>query len=164
MNSTNHHDAERQCAFRGFVASLLLLALVVLVALSSAGCSPKREEIPVYHESSAVAAAISANLEARDKGGVTHLVLPTGSMEPTLHGGDIVVGVPTRFADLQVGMIVDYRPAWNAGKLTCHRLVARWPDGGFIAEGDGPKNTAETQSRVDASTYVDHVIAVHRFP
>lgn len=135
-----------------------------MLAFLAVGCAPKREAISVYHETSTIAAKISADLEARDKGGIPYVIMPTGSMEPTIRGGDYVVSIPTLFADLKVGMIVVYTPEWNGQKVTVHRLVGVWPDGGFIAEGDGPKNTAETQSRVDTSNYLGHVISAHRFP
>lgn len=156
---------ESSPALRGLVVSLLFVVVVGLVALTTLpGCTVKHEDIAVYHESSPAAAEAAATLEAKDKGGAVHLVAATGSMEPTLHGGDYVVGLPTAFADLRVGMIVDYTPDWNERRLTVHRLVATWPDGGFLAEGDGPKNAAETQSRVSTVNYVDHVTSVYRFP
>lgn len=143
---------------------LLLCALVSFIIWALTACSQKREDIMVYHESSTIAASISASLEATDKHGKFYLVAPTGSMEPTLHGGDYVVAVPTPFAALAVGMIVNYTPTWNEGRLTCHRIVAAWPTGGWVMEGDSAKNTAETKWVLDETNYVDHVISIHRFP
>lgn len=141
----------------------LAIFFVLAVALVT-GCARKRETLSVYHESSRVAARIAAELEAKANGGRVYEIAPTGSMEPTLHGGDYATAVPTRFENLAVGMIVNYRPDWNEKRLTCHRLAATWPNGMFVAEGDGPKNGAETSSQVDAANYVDHVVSVYRFP
>ena len=138
----------------------LALACLILCA----ACQPKREDLAVYHESSPLAASIAARLEAQDKAGTFYLVANTGSMEPTLHGGDYVVAVPTPYADLAVGMICNYKADWNTNPLTCHRIVATWPTGGFVMEGDSQHNTAETKWVMDQHNYHDHVISAHRYP
>lgn len=143
---------------------VVMLGVVLWIVGASCGCQPKKEEIAVYHNTSDKAASIAADLEARDKGGRSYIVAPTGSMEPTLKGGDYVVGVKTPFEELQVGEIVNYFPEWNPNLLVIHRLVGKWPDGGWIAEGDSPNNTAETKSRVTAQNYVNKIISVYRTP
>lgn len=138
---------------------------IPLLVFALAACVPEREAVTVYHESSQVAALVAAQLRATELGGVVNVTTNTGSMEPTLHGGDYLVSVPTPYAQLEVGMIVNYRPDWNHGQLTCHRLVARWQiGGGWIVEGDGPKNRAENNERMTEDKYVSHVVAVYRFP
>ena len=149
---------------RTLLCSLAVIAVLVALVLVHSGCAPKRETLAVYHESSPLAASIAAGLEAKDKGGLSYIVAPTGSMEPTLHGGDFVVGVPTPIAELKVGMIGNYTPERNEKRLTIHRIVATWPTGGFVLEGDGEKNRAETKSIMDATNYANHVISVYRFP
>lgn len=143
---------------------VVILGVVLWIVGASCGCHPKKEEIALYHSTSVVAAGIAAELEAKDKGGESYVVAATGSMMPTLVGSDYVVGVKTPFEELQVGEIVNYFPEWNPNLLVIHRLVGKWPDGGFIAEGDSPKNTAERKSRVTAQNYVNHVISIYRTP
>lgn len=148
-------------------ASLVCLAfgLSALVLLVAPACVPEREDIAVFHESSQAAASVAAHLRAKELGGIVNVTTDTGSMEPILHGDDYIVSVPTPYEQLEVGMIVTYRPDWNNGRLTCHRLVGRWHiGGGWVVEGDGPKNRAETNERMTKEKYVSHVIAVYRFP
>lgn len=143
-------------------APLFFLALV-LVGL--VGCTPKRDEIPVYHESSEAAAKLAAGLEAKEKGGTVLVVSrESHSMAPTILPGDYLVAVPTPFDALHVGQVVNYRPDWNEKRLTTHRLVGTWPSGAFIAEGDDKANRSETTSQVDATNYVSRVISSHRYP
>lgn len=143
---------------------IVLLGFVLWLLAMGCGCSQKKQEIALYHNTSDKAASIAADLEARDKGGRSYIVAPTGSMVPTLQGGDYVVGVKTPFEELQVGEIVNYFPEWNPNLLVIHRLVGKWPDGGFIAEGDSTLNRAETKSRVTAQNYVNKIISIYRTP
>tara|TARA_R110000868_G_C10731580_1_gene751647 strand:- start:221 stop:613 length:393 start_codon:yes stop_codon:yes gene_type:complete len=129
------------------------------------------EKVVVHHESSAVAAKLAARLEANDKGGKDYWNGASPSMAPAILPYDAIVAMPTPYADLKVGMVCNYYASWNLDangkpKLTCHRIVAVWPDGSFLMEGDAPKeqNTAETKSKMDAKNYVDRVVSVYRFP
>lgn len=143
----------------------LILAVGIIVAICmSCGCQPTREEIAVHHESSALAVGIAAALEAKDRDGKVYIVAPTGSMRPTLLDGDYIVALKTPYADLKVGMVVNYFATWNAGKLTCHRIAGSWPTGGFLLEGDGEQNRAETKSKMDATNYVDRIVSAYRWP
>jgi hypothetical protein len=137
-----------------------------IILILMAGCRPAHEELAVYHASSPAAAEIAAQLEAKEKGGHLFVLAKTGSMEPTLHGGDCLVGVPTPFKQLQAGMICTYKASWNTFPSTCHRIVGTWPDGTFVMEGDADKNrnTAETTSYMGANNYQFHIVSVHRYP
>lgn len=143
---------------------IVLLGFVIWLLAMGCGCQPKREEIAVYHSTSVTAARIASELEAKDKGGLNYLVGDTASMAPTILPHDYVVAIKTSYADLKIGMVINYFASWNNGKLTCHRIVALWPSGGWILEGDSAKNVAETKWTMDATNYVDHVVSIYRFP
>jgi signal peptidase I len=70
-------------------------------------------------------------------GPVTYLVIRGDSMEPTYHGGDLVV---VKAADrYSVGDVVAYRvPAGEigAGHLVIHRIVGGDGDAGYLLRGD----------------------------
>ena len=142
----------------------LMLAVVVVILWLASGCAPKREALAVYHETSVAAQQIAANLEAKDKGGKVYLVGDSASMAPTILPHDYVVAIPTPFADLQIGMVCNYKADWNNYPSTCHRIVAKWPDGSWLMEGDSEKNTSETHWSMRADNYIDHVISDYRFP
>ena len=108
---------------------------------------------------------MAATLEARDKGGVVYLNGSTASMAPTLLPHDYFVGIPTPYSDLRIGMVCTYKASWNTLPSTCHRIVAKWAGGeGYVMEGDSDRNTAETQSVMNAANYQHHIISAYRFP
>jgi signal peptidase I len=89
------------------------------------------------------------------------LVGPTGSMIPTLLGGDYVVLAPVPFSDLVLGDIVTYKAAWFTGQGTViHRLVAK-DKAGFIASGDANKRS-EPEWRITPASYHAKCVAVFR--
>jgi hypothetical protein len=81
-------------------------------------------------------------------------------MAPTFDNDDYLVGVAKPYDELKEGDVVNYRPKWNDGKLTCHRLVAKDKDG-WIASGDN-NGRSENWERVRPENYVDVVVSVHR--
>lgn len=147
-----------------YLFGILLLGVVLWIVVMGCGCQPKREEIAVYHATSDLAAALAAGSEASSKNGSTYHVGDSASMAPTILPHDYVVAIKTPYADLKIGMVVDYYATWNNGKLTCHRIVSSWPTGGFVMEGDGQQNTAESKWVMDDKNYVDHVVSAYRFP
>lgn len=59
----------------------------------------------------------------RVSGNVTPLlVVKSGSMEPVLHVGDVIVIEPARFEDIRVGDVIVFRNPWY-GNLVVHRVV-----------------------------------------
>ena len=91
---------------------------------------------------------------------VFYTVANTGSMEPFIMGGDRALGKKVAYEDLQVGDVVNYRPKWNKGNLTIHRLVLKDKDG-FIASGDNNKNS-ESGERVTKDNYDSKCIMIYR--
>jgi signal peptidase I len=61
-------------------------------------------------------------------------VLDTGSMVPTLRGGEKLDVIPVPFEKLRVGYLVVFLPAWNARPVV-HRIVGH-EGGRFITRGD----------------------------
>lgn len=82
-------------------------------------------------------AALAAAFWPATLGGETTIVIVQGaSMEPRLHGGDLVI--VRRAIDYEVGDVVAYRiPAGDpdAGRLILHRIVDV-TDRGFVMRGD----------------------------
>jgi signal peptidase I len=76
--------------------------------------------------------------------GMRPLVVLSGSMEPTLHVGDVTVGERIAPKDARVGDIVTFRA--GDGRLTTHRLRAVYRDANghfaFTTKGDA-NNTVE---------------------
>lgn len=101
-----------------------------------------------------------AKEEAARINGKPYRVNPTGSMSPTLDGGDYVVGLGSPLEDASEGDIVNYLPEWNQGKLTIHRLVKKDKDG-WIASGDNNRRY-ENWERVTKKNYVDKIVSIHR--
>jgi signal peptidase I len=60
-------------------------------------------------------------------------VIVSGSMEPSIRAGDIVVAAPPDMADIGPGTVVVFD---NAGRLTTHRIAAVGEDGTYATKGD----------------------------
>lgn len=94
-------------------------------------------------------------------GATLALVGPTGSMIPTLLGGDYVVLEPVPFESLKLGDIVTYKAGWNmALDSVIHRLVAK-DKSGFIASGDNNPRS-EPEWRITPDSYKAKCVAVFR--
>ncbi|MBF0688269.1 MAG: signal peptidase I [Cellulomonas sp.] len=72
--------------------------------------------------------------------GAVPLTVLSGSMEPTISAGDLVVVRPTDPADLRIGDVVTVQPESDDPTLVTHRVVGitRGADGlaGFVTQGD----------------------------
>lgn len=73
---------------------------------------------------------IAANLHASEKGFIAFEVLPTGSMEPYLTGGDwVVIDSLFPFDKITEGDVAVYSAAWLVGgPLVIHQCAARSGD------------------------------------
>jgi hypothetical protein len=147
---------------RAFVA---LLATACLAAFSGCGY-PAPIDPPVYRRPTVAQTSEEARLHARDLpggGGVRYLVMPTGSMEPTITGGDyIVVSTKAPYEDLQPGEIITYRADWTRpdSPPVTHRLVQK-DSHGWILSGDA-NSRSEASWRVTKETYIGKVVAIYR--
>jgi signal peptidase I len=87
-------------------------------------------------------------------------VVQTGSMQPSLRPGDVVVARPAPAARLRSGQVVLVADPDHPGRLRLHRLVRIDPDGNLITRGDA--NPAADSSPVTPTAL--HGVAVLRVP
>ncbi|WP_052436659.1 signal peptidase I [Georgenia sp. SUBG003] len=86
----------------------------------------------------AVALAVALALVPRLLGGGALTVL-TGSMEPTLSPGDMVVVRPVEVGDVGIGDVVTFQPVSDDPTLITHRVVAKQVGSSgttFVTRGD----------------------------
>ncbi|WBU37019.1 signal peptidase I [Homoserinibacter sp. YIM 151385] len=74
----------------------------------------------------------------------------TGSMEPALQVGDVVVSKPVEAHELRPGQVLLFPDADHPGTLRLHRFDAIDDDGGLITKGDA--NVAADSTRIDRGT------------
>lgn len=72
-------------------------------------------------------------------------VVLTGSMEPRIHVGDVVVSRPFAVRELQLGQVLLVDDPDRAGTLRLHRFVQATEDGRLVLRGDA-------NARADSST------------
>lgn len=109
-------------------------------------------------------AKVIAGAQAAAVGGlIAGSVAFTGSMLPTLQGGDWVVLDPVPHDQLREGDIVTYKAEWNpAFANVIHRLLEK--DGaGWIASGDN-NPYSEAGWRITPDNYHAKCVLVFRFP
>ncbi|HEU5271742.1 MAG TPA: LamG-like jellyroll fold domain-containing protein [Jatrophihabitans sp.] len=87
-------------------------------------------------------------------------VVQTGSMQPLLRPGDVVIARPVPAARLRPGQVLLVTDPDQPGRLRLHRLVRIEPDGSLVLRGDA--NPAPDSSPV-AQTAL-HGVAVLRVP
>ncbi|MCC2333735.1 signal peptidase I [Cellulomonas wangsupingiae] len=79
--------------------------------------------------------------------GAVPLTVLSGSMEPTISAGDLVVVRPTDPADLRIGDVVTVQPVSDDPTLVTHRIVGvtHGSDGiaGFVTQGDANEHADE---------------------
>ncbi len=140
----------------------LLLALVCLL-FAACGRAP-RVDPPLFTYPTQAMVTESARLHARDTGGfVTLPVANTHSMEPLIHGGDLLVVVATPFGSRLSGRVIGYHPGWDPSLFVVHRVVAE-DSYGLIVEGDNvAAGHSENRFRVTTANYVGEVTAIYRF-
>jgi len=63
-------------------------------------------------------------------------VVLSGSMQPAIDPGDVVLAVPTDPSALRPGQAVVFRDPARPGRVDVHRIVRRNSDGTFITRGD----------------------------
>lgn len=71
-------------------------------------------------------------------------VIVSGSMEPAIKPGDVVVAAPA--TDLDVGAVVVFRDPLRPGRRVTHRIAEVRPDGALVTKGDA--NQSADSSRV----------------
>ena len=79
--------------------------------------------------------------------GAVPLTVLSGSMEPAISAGDLVVVRPTDPADLRIGDVVTVQPVSDDPTLVTHRIVGVTHGGdglaGFVTQGDANEHPDE---------------------
>jgi signal peptidase I len=92
--------------------------------------------------------------------GWTPSVVMTGSMQPSLHPGDIAIARPVEPAALRPGQVLLVDDPDHPGKLRLHRYVTTHPDGTLILRGDA--NNADDSTPIPPEAV--HGVGVLRVP
>ncbi len=86
--------------------------------------------------------------------GWSSVAVTSGSMEPLINTGDIVVVEPYKGTDLQMGTVIVFDDA--SGGRTTHRIVAATPTGEYVTRGDA-------NGRIDSTPVSpDEIVGVGR--
>jgi hypothetical protein len=139
------------------LALWLLVAFCMLAALWLTGCAPRVENPSVYWEQTPRQAQIAADLHAKDKGGKAYHVMPTGSMEPFITGGDYVVVLPAK--EIIIGRIYLYTASWTV-LPALHRAAAKHGTG-WIMSGDANKHYEKGALTVYRDQILGECVAVY---
>jgi signal peptidase len=87
----------------------------------------------------------------------------SGSMEPTIHTGDVVVDEPIAPLDARVGDVVTFKDPSRGGELVTHRLRSVRPNGGVVSMvTKGDANTAVERWTVPVNGSIGRV--AYRLP
>ena len=123
LPSTGTAPADAPRRARGVGSALLTTAMVVLLLLA------------------AVVTVVPRLI------GAVPLTVLSGSMEPTISAGDLVVVRPTDPADLRIGDVVTVQPVSDDPTLVTHRIVGVTHGGdglaGFVTQGDANEHPDE---------------------
>jgi signal peptidase len=99
----------------------------------------------------ALAGLVVLALAPRLAGFQGHVVV-SGSMEPRLSAGDVVLTRPVLPQDLQPGQVLLFPDPEGADRLVLHRLVAFDPRGDLVTRGDA--NQSDDTTHVPASSVI----------
>ena len=82
---------QQRTALDGLVKVVVATVMLGLLWFILTGCAAKHIDPPTYTYDTPTLVKLSAQAHANDVRGMVYLVMPTGSMEPLLHGGDYIV-------------------------------------------------------------------------
>jgi signal peptidase I len=71
-------------------------------------------------------------------------VVVTGSMEPSIAPGDIVVTAPVEPAELRLGYVIRFKDPSDSHPYLLHRLIKINPDGTLVTKGDANQSEDST--------------------
>jgi signal peptidase len=71
-------------------------------------------------------------------------VIVTGSMEPSIAPGDIVVTAPIKPEQLKLGYVIRFRDPSNAHPYLMHRIIEIKDDGNLVTKGDANQSADST--------------------
>lgn len=163
-NEVTNEQNERTQKLKEYALHTILTVWVIAVVLLFFGCTPKRGEIKTYWGNTPAQAQEASKLHARDIGGFYSVILPTGSMEPTLSGGDWIVYVKQPYANVRVGMMAIYQARWRAptDPEVCHWVSA--PLGKeWIMDGEANAHYENTQKMLmGEKEFFGEVVAIYK--
>lgn len=140
-----------------------LLALAVVLALFVSGCGPKApsENLILWEQPSPLLAALA---HVKERPGLkAYTIAPTGSMEPFLTAGDVIV-VDTTFPydKLQPADLLNYQANWRpADSLTVTHMAGAKSGDDWIMDGIHNENYEKGSQRMTRSDYRGKVIQVY---
>lgn len=89
-------------------------------------------------------------------GGIFPLIVLTDSMEPTIHGGDLIISKTVAAEDVKVGDVISFfDPAGNGSSILTHRVVEVIEENGelsFRTRGDA--NNTDDRDAVPAKSLI----------
>jgi signal peptidase I len=107
---------------------------------------------------------LAAQAHAKERAGlVWYNVLPTGSMEPFLTGGDYIVADSTvPWEKLQPGDLVVYQASWlpATSPVVCHMIAAK-SGSGWVMDGIANRHYENGRQTMYRESYRAKVIAVY---
>jgi signal peptidase I len=143
------------------IAVCALAALLVFVYFYK----PKKTEYEVFYFNSEQELAVALQIKSLQAGGRPVLVLPTGSMRPTVQDYDYVIIIPPSeqsYDTVKEGDVIMYQADWTTDSTpVLHRAITKdkW---GWIMKGDNPNNSYENKSRVTAENYLGKLHSIYR--
>jgi signal peptidase I len=126
---------------------------------------PKKTEYEVFYFNSEQELAVALQIKSLQAGGRPVLVLPTGSMRPTVQDYDYVIIIPPSeqpYDSIKEGEVIMYQADWTTDSTpVLHRAITKdkW---GWIMKGDNPNNSYENKSRVTAENYLGKLHSIYR--
>jgi signal peptidase I len=137
--------------------------LAALLALVASGCAPTRPDASlIFWEQPSP--QLAAQAHARERAGlIAFVVLPTGSMEPFITGGDyVVVDMNASFASIQAGEVLIYQANWlpKSSPPACHMAAAKHGDG-WIMDGIANRHYENGKMTMMPEDYRGKVIAIY---
>lgn len=87
------------------------------------------------------------------------LVVLSGSMQPTLAAGDVVVIIDTPVEQLVVDDVITYQSPENPGRLMTHRITSIQTEaGGWVCQTKGDANEHPDNYKVSADNVVGRMV------
>lgn len=142
---------------------ICVMALIALF-LALTGCTPKRGDIATYWGNTPNQAQEAARLHAKDVGGEYSLILPTGSMEPKLSGGDWIVWVARPYSSVKVGLLAVYKARWlpSDHDQVCHWVSAKQGEE-WIMDGENNDRYENTKGQLmGPREFIGEVVAIYK--
>jgi signal peptidase len=87
------------------------------------------------------------------------MVVTTGSMQPAINPGDIVLSAPPEDdVTLAEGTVITFRDPVREGELLTHRIDTVQPDGSYVTRGDANSTADSYQVTTDEITGVGRLL------